>query len=125
LSFGFNAMKTKSDYKRAMEVVGSVIHRWDPYSLLAHGCPRDEFDSEIASVVAQIPRIVSAHDAARAVSTVFSSAFQHEGFSPEDCAAVGGELFETLREHGLVGKIRSEGMPNQAIQRTRNKDARR
>ena len=41
-------MKTKADYKLALQVVGAVVHEWDPYSLLAGGCPADEFDSEIA-----------------------------------------------------------------------------
>ena len=97
-------MKTKRDYKLAVEVVRGVIHEWDPYSLLAHGCPKDEFDSEIASVVAQIPRISSSRDDADAISRVFSSAFQHERFTPSDCAAVGARLFDALSQHGLLAR---------------------
>ena len=59
-------MLTKGDYKKACDIVRAVIHAWDPYSLLASGCPADEFESEIASVVAQIPRINSETDAASA-----------------------------------------------------------
>jgi hypothetical protein len=95
-------MKTRGDYERAIRVVGEVVRRWDPYALLAGGCPPDEFDSEIAFVVAQIPRIRSRADAAHALSRVFSSAFEPERFRPEDCAQAGVELYEALVAAGLA-----------------------
>jgi len=96
-------MTTKSDYNLAMKVVGAVISEWDPYSLLASGCPKDEFGSEIASVVAQVPRIKSVQDATLVLSRVFSSAFDRQRFTPEKCAAVGATLFAALESNGLVG----------------------
>jgi hypothetical protein len=66
------------------------------------GAPADEWDSEIASVVTQIPRIKSENDAADAVSRVFSSAFQPDGFSPSDCAEVGRQLYLALHNSGLL-----------------------
>ena len=98
-------MKTKADYKLALKIVGAVIDHWDPYALLDGGCPKHEFESEIATVVAQVPCIHSAQDAARAISQVFSSAFQLEGFAPENCVEVGAELFEALSAHGLIGNV--------------------
>jgi len=82
--------------------VREVVHRWDPYGLLAGGCSPDEFDREIASVVAQIPRIHSRNDAAHALSRVFSSAFEPERFRPEDCAWAGAELYDALSAEGLL-----------------------
>jgi hypothetical protein len=96
------SMKNKNDYKDALEVVRRVIHKWDPFELLAMGCPKDEFDSEIASVVALIPRIKSRNDATLMVSKVFSSTFSPEEFSPADCASVGAELFEALCQSGII-----------------------
>lgn len=95
-------MKTKTDYKLALQVVSEVIRAWDPYSLLAGGCPTDEFDSEIASVVAQIPRIKSEQDATHALSRIFSSAFEPERFKPDDCAETGGQLFSALLTNRLL-----------------------
>jgi hypothetical protein len=95
-------MKTRSDYEQALLVVRGVVHRWDPYRLLAGGCPPDEFDSEIAAVVAQVPRIRSRADAAHALSRVFSSAFEAARFRPEDCAEPGAELYEALVAAGLI-----------------------
>jgi Domain of unknown function (DUF1871) len=96
-------MKTKADYKRALDVVGAVIREWDPYSLLASGCPADEFDAEIARVVTHIPRIKSRIDAALALSRVFSSAFEAERFPPQACAGAGDKLFAALSAHGFFG----------------------
>jgi Domain of unknown function (DUF1871) len=89
---------TKADYKLALQ----VIREWDPYSLLASGSPSDEFDSEIARVVVQIPRIKSERDATSALSRTFSSSFEAELFSPADCAAAGAMLLAALDGHGLI-----------------------
>jgi hypothetical protein len=95
-------MKTRGDYDRAIGVVREVVLRWDPYGLLAGGSPPDEFDSEIAAVVTQVPRIRSRSDATHALARVFSSAFEPERFRPEDCAAAGAELYDALSSAGLV-----------------------
>lgn len=94
----------KTGYKLAFEVVGTVIRAWDPYSLLALGAPKDEFDSEIASVVGQIQRIRSAEDAALVISRTFSSAFEPPLFTSEYCQEVGRDLFAALVEHGFIGR---------------------
>ena len=97
-------MSNRGDCDRAFAVVRNVIHAWDPYALIAGGAPADEWDGEIASLVGQIPRIRSSEDAARAVSRIFSAAFQPEGFSPTDCAKVGRRLYSALFESGLVAR---------------------
>jgi hypothetical protein len=96
------AKMKKAAYKRALQVVGSVVREWDPYSLLAGGAPQDEFDSEIAGVVAQVPRIKTEQEAALALSRVFSSAFEAERFTPEKCAEAGRKLFAALSANGFV-----------------------
>ena len=87
-------------------MVRSAIHDWDPYGLLADGAPLDEFDREIASIVAQIPRISSVMDATLAVSRVFSSSFQADLFKPEHCVEIGKRLHQDLYEHGLLNKAK-------------------
>lgn len=95
-------MRTRADYDRAFAVVRKVIHEWDSCALIGGGAPFDEWDREIASVVAQMPRIKSQNDAAHAVSRVFASAVQPEGFSPTDCAEVGRRLYLSLADSGLL-----------------------
>lgn len=93
----------KAAYKRALAVVGLVVREWDPYALIAGGAPADEFDSEIAAVVTQIPRIKTEKEAALALSRVFSSAFEACHFTPEKCTDAGRKLFAALVANGLVG----------------------
>jgi hypothetical protein len=97
-------MSTREDTGRAFAIVREAIHTWDPYGLIAAGAPDDEWDSEIARVVAEIPRITSEWDAADVVSRVFSAAFQPEGFSPSDCAEVGCKLFGALKDSGILAR---------------------
>jgi hypothetical protein len=94
-------MRTREDYDRAVGIVSGMIAMWDPYALLENGVPSDEFDDEVARVVAQIPRVASGRDMVLAVSLVFSAAFG-KGFSPADCEQVGLRLFEALSKEGLV-----------------------
>jgi hypothetical protein len=94
-------MKTRHDYKVALDTIGAVVRAWDPYGLLAGGAPQDEFDGEIAKLATHIPHIHSAADATQAVSIVFSQAFEPV-FTPAACTEVGAKLFSALIEAGLL-----------------------
>jgi len=92
----------RAKYQRMWDITATVIKDWDPYRLLAGGAPTGEFDHEIASVVAQIPRIHSDADAAHAVSKVFASSFEADRFTVEMCSDVGKKLYAALSEQGLI-----------------------
>jgi hypothetical protein len=96
------SLKTKADYVRACRVVKRVIDEWDPYSLLAQGAPRDEFEAEVAAIARLIPTMHSRDAAAQAVSGVFSAAFEAKYFGLEACRRVGARLFDALRSDGLL-----------------------
>lgn len=95
-------MKNRLDYTRAISIVSSVMSEWDPFSLLAGGAPRDEFDAEIAKVAARIPHIRTPEDAASVLSVVLSHAFGEELFTSQDCSAQGAILFRRLADAGLL-----------------------
>jgi hypothetical protein len=94
--------RLRTKYLQMWDVTADVIRKWDPHGLLAGGAPLHEFDQEIASLVAQIPRILSAVDAGDAVSRIFSSSFEADSFPVEACSEVGKKLFAALSEQGLV-----------------------
>ena len=99
-------MHNRADYEKALVIVGSVVRAWDPYCLLEGGAPSDEFDAEIAQLVTHIlPRISTPADAAQAISTVFSAAFEPVLFTPAQCTEPGQELFARLVEAGLVSRV--------------------
>ena len=91
----------RESYQQLWNVTAAIVKAWDPYGLLAGGAPGDELDREIASLVAQIPRMASATDAAYAFSRIFGSSFEPHRFTPESCEEVGQKLYAALKEHGL------------------------
>jgi hypothetical protein len=93
---------TQAVYQRALDIVGSVVREWNPYGLIRGCAPFDEFDAEIAAIVAQIPRIKTEKEAALALSRVFSSAFEAQRFRPEQCVEIGKKLFAALTSSRLV-----------------------
>jgi hypothetical protein len=95
-------LSTRDDYDRAFAVVRKVIAEWDPYNLIGGGAPLDEWDSAVAKIVAQIPRMRSAKDAGHVISRIFSDELGQTGFSAEECAAVGGKLFAALVEASVI-----------------------
>jgi len=105
-------MQTRKDYEHALDVIGQVVRSWDPYALLADGAPADEFDAEIALLVAHVPSIHSGDDAAHAISAVFSQAFEPELFTSVVCAEPGALLFAKLEQAGLVSGPNNSFKPN-------------
>ncbi len=94
-------MTDQDRWKQVQCVVHRVIHAWDLYSLLEGG-PEDEWDSEILQIVGRVNRCPSAEAATAAIADVFTSAFQPDGFSRDDCAEVGKKLFDALKEENLT-----------------------
>jgi hypothetical protein len=92
----------REKYQQMWDITANVIRNWDPYGLLAGGVPPDEFDHEIASLVAQIPRIKSGEDATLAVSRIFGSNFDSSSFPADSCRDAGEKLFAALLEKGLL-----------------------
>jgi len=103
-------MRTRKDYDRAFAVVGKVVHAWDPNSFIGGGALQDEWDDEIARLVAQIPRMNSEEEVTNAISRTFSEAFQPEDFGPSSCADVGRELFQALKDSGLLRPKRGRSL---------------
>ena len=100
-------MKTKEEYEQALQIVSEVVSDWDPYALLSGEAPPNEFDDEIARIVAGLPRMHNEQDAASVVSRIFSSAFGANDFSQDSCSEVGRKLFLRLEECKLVDRAPS------------------
>ena len=92
----------RTKYQQMWNATAGIIRDWDPYGLLGGGAPGDEFDREIASLVAQIPRIHSAADATQAIARIFASSLEVHSFTEETCSEVGKRLYAALAEQGLL-----------------------
>lgn len=96
-------MKSKNDYRQLIQIIRTVIHEWDPYKLLAAGAPEDEFDDEIAKVVARVKDMRTERDAIEIISHIFQKAFG-ENFGFKDCEEVGKKMFTLLKASGFIKK---------------------
>ena len=92
----------RKKYERMWVITAEIIRKWDPYNLLAGGAPADELDHEIASLVAEIPRMKLAADAVNAVSRIFGSNFESSPLPLESCEGVGNKLFAALKAQDLL-----------------------
>jgi hypothetical protein len=95
-------MKSREDYDRALVLTRHLVRDWDPHSLLKLGAPDDEFDDEIARLVARIPRLTGAADAGRHVAEVFTAQFGQGVLAATDSARIGERWYAALLEAGLL-----------------------
>ena len=95
-------MHIKRDYKQVFDIVQRVILAWDPYALVSHGAPPNEFDQEVAQIVARVPKCRTESDVSRAVSEIFSQSFSPDDFSLDKCHDIGVSLFAVLRDSRYV-----------------------
>ena len=97
-------MRNREDYEHALRIVDAFVSEWDPCELLSGGAPKDEYSAEVAKLVTHIPRISSPSTAAHALSAVFSSQFQPEGFNEQQCAETGARFYQCLLSASLVAR---------------------
>ena len=95
-------LKSRDDYDRAIAVTREVVHAWDPYDLISGGAPADEFDDEIARLVARLPRITEAKDAGQHVEEIFTAQFGRGVIDRAEADAIGERWFAALTEAGLM-----------------------
>ena len=88
----------ENNYKVLFDAVKCVIDAWDPMALLKSGAPKDEYESEVAQIVARAKEIRSEADAARVLSEVMKMSFG-EAFTPDSCAEAGKAIFEKMRSN--------------------------
>ena len=92
----------RKEWKKIEPIVRDVIHKWDPYGLLGDGAPRDEFDSQILTIIGRLRGVTTPLGCVVAISDVFSASFEPERFRMDDCRQVGQKLFDALKEAGLI-----------------------
>jgi hypothetical protein len=95
-------VKSREDYDRALMLTRRLVREWDPHSLLALGSPDDEFDDEIARLVARIPRLNGPEDAGRHVAEVFTAQFGRDVLDARDAARMGALWYAALLDAGLA-----------------------
>ena len=83
----------KQKYKTMFSELTQIINDWDPYGLIDGGAPADEFEAEVAKVLAGLAKSHSVKDVVQLVSDVFSESFEKEKFSVKSCKEVGKKVY--------------------------------
>ncbi len=79
------------------KIVKKEVDKWNPYGLLPEA-PQNEFDGESESIAYFIRYDSSLESIARAVSKVFSDAFEAQYFTIEKCMDIAIEIKKALDE---------------------------
>jgi len=95
-------LKTRDDYERALVLTRALVREWDPGNLLRNGAPDDEWDDEIARLVARIPKVAGPDDAGRHIAEVFMAAFGRGVLDAGASADFGRRWHAALGESGLL-----------------------
>jgi hypothetical protein len=65
----------KQQYRELFEAVSSALHESDPMGLIKLGCPSDEYEPEVGTVLPRLKDAQNANDVQRIL---------HQGFSADD-----------------------------------------
>lgn len=84
------------------EIVKKCIDEWDPYGLLASGCPEDEFDDESKLISEEISFTTSEDKIVEMVSKVFSERFEQQFFHESSCENVALKIYNELKNTVFV-----------------------
>jgi Domain of unknown function (DUF1871) len=88
------------------QVVKEAVDRWDPYGLLADGCPEDEFDPEVADVTQFVLKeqrrwVFSQKQRqkrlAKEIHAIFCTWFATDHFTLAECTVVAEEILQKLQ----------------------------
>jgi len=64
-------MYTETDDSPLFLAVTKIVNRVDPIRLIGMGCPRDEYDSEVADILKILPDAISSRELAEMIYLVF------------------------------------------------------
>ena len=66
------------NYKQRFEQIRQVLGKADPLGLVQHGAPSDEYDQEVAKILAQLHRCETIDQLRKSVFAVFLESFGAE-----------------------------------------------
>lgn len=63
------------NYKKLFEEVAQLVNKADPLRLIQQGAPSDEYDQEIAKILAHLSKCETVDDLRRSVFAIFLESF--------------------------------------------------
>jgi hypothetical protein len=82
----------KRDYRRLFDEVRAILNRHDPMGLIAIGCPDDEYEPEVGTILPRLSRANGPADVEVIVAEEFLDWFA-ERLAPETVSAVAADVW--------------------------------
>jgi hypothetical protein len=95
-------MQNRQQYDLAFSLVRESVAQWDPLGLVGGGAPADEWDHEVARIVARLRDARTPHHVGAAVAEVFSDALGSSGPDAASCEEFGRALYSRLKVAGII-----------------------
>ena len=95
-------MRDRQQYDLAFALIRQCVAQWDPLGLIGGGAPADEWDHEVARLLAKLREARSPDDVSTAVAAVFCDSLGKSGPDAASCAQFGRELHSRLTSAGLL-----------------------
>jgi hypothetical protein len=95
-------MQDRQQYDLAFSLVRESLAQWDPLNLIGGGAPADEWDDEVARIVARLRDARTPDQVGAAVAEVFSAALGPSGPDAPTCTEFGRALHSRLKAAGTL-----------------------
>jgi hypothetical protein len=96
-----------AEYRNLFDQIAAIFRRHDPSGLIGGGAPDDEYDAEVAQVLAGLRRARSVDDAERVIAGVFHEWFGTDPYDDVRFARVAADVWAAWR----LSEIRRASAP--------------
>jgi hypothetical protein len=91
-------------YKATFLIIRSVINEHDPVGLMEAGCPDDEYDAEVTTILARLPRASSVDDVKMILYQEFDRAFGPSSTRPSAYESASRDVWQAWITSPLGGQ---------------------
>jgi hypothetical protein len=95
-------MRDRQQYDLAFALVRESLAKWDALQHINAGAPPDEWDDEVARIVARLRDAQTPAQVGAAIGEVFSDALGSSGPDAASCVELGRALHSRLRVAGIL-----------------------
>jgi len=91
-------LTSRLDYQNLHRRLTALLYRHDPISLAAAGCPKDEYEPEVSTIVPRLKGATTVEDVRRIVHEEFVHWFDGEGTAGPESAytTIAQDIWETF-----------------------------
>lgn len=98
----FSIVKQVSKYRALHKIVRNVLNTADPIGFIAAGCPEDEYDPEVKTIIPRLHGIESVEQVKRILHEEFVLWFDEvQAGQPQAYESAAREIYTYLKSHPI------------------------